>query len=158
MSASNGAWFQGGSVSAPSPHGAAVVTGAQIEAELGRPALPAAFPSAASEAAQPFTIHGAPPFPQPALRRFGTREAVAAPVSAARGHRSGDLPCRSHARRLAVPDSARADAAWLLGVGCSPEALLAQSRLVAPVIDTLGTAGARFETAPRLLDQLAGPD
>ena len=148
----------GGSVSAPLPHGAAVVTGAQIEAELGLPALPAGFPPAADEAHAPFAIHGAPPFPEPALRRFGRREAVAAPVTLRAG--ADRATCHVEATPegwlFLIPQGA--NAAWLLGVGRSPEALLAQSRLIAPLIDTLGPAGARFETAPRLLDRLAGPD
>ena len=150
------AW--GGSVSAPLPHGAAVVTGAQIEAELGLPALPAGFPPAGADAAPSFTIHGAPPFPEPALRRFGTREAVAAPVTlrARADHATCHVEATPDGWLFLIPQGP--DAAWLLGVGRVPEALLAQSRLVAPLVDTLGPAGARFETAPRLLDRLAGPD
>ncbi|WP_371432147.1 hypothetical protein [Novosphingobium sp.] len=145
----------GGSVSAPLPHGAAVVSGAQIEAELGLPALPADM---LQEAPAPFTIHGAPPFPEPALRRFGTREAVAMPVTLRAG--ADRATCHVEATPegwlFLIPQGA--NTAWLLGVGNAPEALLAQSRLVAPLVDTLGPAGARFETAPRLLDRLAGPD
>jgi hypothetical protein len=43
-------------------------------------------------------------------------------------------------------------------VGGLPDTLLADSRLVAPAIGTLGAVEARFETAPRLLDQLVGED
>jgi hypothetical protein len=144
----------GGSVSAPLPHGAAVVSGAQIEAELGLPALPADM---LQEAPAPFTIHGAPPFPEPALRRFGTREAVAMPVTL----RAGADRATCHVE--ATPEG------WLFLIpqGRTPPGCWAWATRRKPCWrkadwsrrwSTRWGRQARFETAPRLLDRLAGPD
>jgi hypothetical protein len=48
--------------------------------------------------------------------------------------------------------------AWLLAVGGPVERLLEESCLVAPLVAALGEASSGFETAPRQLPSLAGPD
>ncbi|MET0362546.1 MAG: hypothetical protein ABW048_12445, partial [Sphingobium sp.] len=47
---------------------------------------------------------------------------------------------------------------WLLGVGATIDALLVESRHVAPRVRLTGTTSAAFATCPRILTQLQGPD
>ena len=46
---------------------------------------------------------------------------------------------------------------WLLAVGGKPDALLAESRLVAGQIKACGPASAEFPAYPRITDPLCGP-
>ncbi len=144
------AW--GGGEPAAIPHGATVVTGSDVAAELGLVRL------SPPEGEPFFTIHGAPPFPQGALRRFGTREAMAATVELA--PEADGQACYVEATAsgwlFLMPQGECK--AWLLGVGGTPEALLGLSRLVAAQVLTLGPVVGRFETAPRMLDCMAGGD
>jgi flavin-dependent dehydrogenase len=138
------------------PHGAVVVTGAELERELPVPA--AATGASTSFTIPSFTIHGAPPFPQASLRRFGAREAQAAEVTLT------DKVTRDACRVEAVPGGwlflipQGPERAWLLGVGASLDNLLGASTLVAPAIVAMADSIARFETAPRMIEKLAGDD
>lgn len=141
------AW--GGGEPVAVPHTAVVVSGSDLAA-----ALP--MPAASCVKAPDFTLHAAPPFPVGTLHRFGERTAMAAEVVLARG-------ADAHACHVEAISSGwlflipRGDQrAWLLAVGGAPDAFLGDSRLVAAQIDTVGPVVARFETAPRMLDALAG--
>lgn len=103
-----------------------------------------------------FTLHAQPP--EPALRRFGQREAAAAPVTLSAQVDGSAVLVEAVAAGWLFLIPLGADHAWLLAVGEAPDALLATSRLVAPAVGTLGAVEARFETAPRVLEQLAGDD
>jgi len=144
------AW--GGGEPAVLPHGAIVATGSEIAAELqlDRLSPPKGHPF--------FTLHGAPPFPEGALRRFGMREAVATAVDLA--PEADQQACYVEATAsgwlFLIPQGE--GKAWLLGVGGMPEVLLGLSRLVAAQVRSLGPVAARFETAPRMLDCMAGDD
>ncbi|MFT3968653.1 MAG: hypothetical protein QM690_22535, partial [Sphingobium sp.] len=48
--------------------------------------------------------------------------------------------------------------AWLLAVGAPVEALLDQSRHIGPRVEPTGRSSSAFETCPRMLETLAGPD
>lgn len=143
------AWGGGEAVSVP--HDALVVTGGDIAAEL------ATAPHAATTTPS-FTLHAAPPFPDTALRRFGNRQAMAAVVELTSD--SDDQACHIEAISsgwlFLIPTGDRQ--AWLLAVGGGPDTLLGQSRLVAAQVRALGPVAARFETAPRMLETLAGDD
>lgn len=132
------------------PHAAIVVSEGDLDAALGGPAG-AAGPADVS-------IHTAPPFPQEALRSFGSRRAVAAQVRLR--HEADRSACWIEAVEagwLFLIPSGEA-AAWLLAVGGSAETLLGQSRHVAPRIEGVGRTSAGFETSPRMLAALQGPD
>jgi len=97
--------------------------------------------------------------PAPAyLLQFGSREAAAAPVvlrpAADRG--AALVEALDQGWLFLIPTGG--DAGWLLAVGGDPAALLRESRLVAPVVAQVGAVVAKFETAPRLLDNPCTPD
>lgn len=144
------AW--GGGEPATMPHTAVAVPGLTMAAELAAPRL---SPGAGSQIA---TLYGAPPFPQGATRRFGSREALAAAVTLAPGAdaRACYIEATASGWLFLVPQGD--GYAWLLGVGDTLDALLGTSTLVAPQIGSLGAVEARFETAPRMLDVVAGAD
>lgn len=132
------------------PHEAVVVSEGDLDAALAGPASPAAPAS--------MIIHAAPPFPDPAMRSFGRRSTVAAQVRLR--HESDQTACwieSVEAGWLFLIPSGPA-AGWLLAVGASAEALLAQSRHVARRIELSGPTSAAFETSPRMLATMAGPD
>lgn len=144
------AW--GGAEPAILPHDAIAISGAELAAELRSP------PPSALDRTPFFTLHAAPPFPDTMLRRFGRREAVAATV---------DLTPDADAQACHIEATASgwlflipsgAGKAWLLGVGDTLDALLAQGGHVAAQVDWLGPVAARFETAPRMLERLTGHD
>jgi len=136
------------------PHSAIVLSGAELGAQLPAPD----FKRAGAQGAPFFTIHAASPFPDPRLRRFGQREAAAAPVELATGAdaQACHIEATTHGWLFLIPCGA--GSAWLLGVGDELDILLGESRLVAAQIGTLGAISARFETAPRLLERVAGDD
>jgi len=105
-----------------------------------------------------FTIHAATPFPADAMRRFGQREAMAAAVDLA--PEADAQACYVEATDsgwlFLIPQGARR--AWLLAVGGTPDALLGRSRLVAAQVRDVDPVTARFETAPRMLETMAGDD
>lgn len=132
------------------PHGAIVLSEGDLDAALGAPS---------QAAARPFlTVHAAPPFPAGAQRTFGARRTVATEVRLL--HEEDRSACWIEAVEAGwlflVPSGAAS--AWLLAVGASAETLLGQSRHLAPRIERLGEASAAFETSPRMLTALQGPD
>lgn len=134
------------------PHGAVVVSGTELAKELPAPV------AAGGACAAGFTVHGAPPFPTATLRRFGTREAQAVEVT------MNDAIARDACRVEAVAGGwlflipQGPERAWLLGVGAPLDALLGASILTAPAVAALTGPVTRFETAPRMIEQLAGDD
>jgi hypothetical protein len=132
------------------PHGAVVLSEGDLDAALGAPS---------QDAAQAFmTLHAAPPFPAGALRSFGSRRTVAAEVRLL--HEEDQSACWIEAVEAGwlflVPSGPAS--AWLLAVGASAETLLGQSRHIAPRIAPSGEPSAAFETSPRMLTTLQGPD
>ncbi len=133
------------------PHGGVVLSEGDLEAALGGGA-----PGATD---QPFmTVHTAPPFPIGAVRSFGSRRTVSAQVRLL--HEEDRSACWIEAVEdgwLFVVPSGPASG-WLLAVGASADTLLAQSRHIAPRIEQVGQPSAAFETSPRILTALQGPD
>jgi len=135
------------------PHSAIILSGAELSVELAMPAL-----AIAPDDEIFFTLHGVSPFPDESRRFFGHRTAMAASIDLC--PRADERAC--HVEAVAsgwlflIPCGPRK--AWLLGVGDTLDVLLAQSRLVSAQVDAVGPVAARFETAPRMLDALAGPD
>jgi len=135
------------------PHGAVVISeGDLIDAfapEIAPP-LPAT----------PFlaTVHAAAPFPSGELLSFGQRRAVAASVVLVEGadHACCHVEAVTRGWLFLIPSGPAS--AWLLGVGGPIELLLQESRLMAPLVLSLGAASPEFETAPRQLRSLAGED
>jgi len=135
------------------PHSAIVVSGAALEAELGVTA-----PSLAPANTEGFTIHTATPFPAGELREFGSRRAHAVPVLYRfdededacwmEAVESGWLFC--------IPTGNAQG--WLLAVGASYEELFAQSRYLKPRLAMVLDRPRSFDTQPRILDTLQGPD
>lgn len=119
--------------------------------------LPAVNPAPLAEPPA-FTIYAAPPFPETALRQFGQRMAMAATVTLKPGAdpAAALVEATTCGWLFLIPSGE--GRGWLLGVGGEPAALLGQSRLVAATVDGVGAVEARFETAPRLLEALTGPD
>lgn len=134
------------------PHGAALASEDQVQAAL------AGEQPAAGDDPVDFTIHAAPPMPSGETRIFGDRHAVATRV------RLRDPACGEEGRIEAVPNGwlflvpAGADEGWLLGVGGTLDDLLAQSGLIAPVVDAVGAVSMPFLAAPRLHLPLCGDD
>ena len=132
------------------PHGAIVLSEGDLDGALAGP------PGAA--AAADLSVHTAPPFPAGAMRSFGSRGAVAVQVRLR--YETDRSVCWIEAVEagwLFLVPSGRGPA-WLLAVGASAQTLLAQSRHIAPRIEASGKASAAFETSPRMLTALAGPD
>jgi len=133
------------------PHGAVILTGADLDRL--RPADTA--PASSADAAM--TVHAAAPFPAGALRRFGQRQATA--IAVALRHPEDASACWIEAVETGwlflIPVDA--DSAWLLCVGGTTDALLDQSRHIAGRIDPAGTPAVQFDVTPRLLTQLQGP-
>lgn len=142
------AWGTGEPVKAP--HGAVVVSERDLDLALGGPS------GVAGPAAM--TIHTAPPFPSGDLRRFGSRRTVAAQVRLV--HEADGAACWIEAVEAGwlflIPIGEAS--AWLLAVGAQADTLLGLSRHIAPRIEMLGAPSTAFDTAPRMLSALQGPD
>ncbi|CAN5245007.1 hypothetical protein BH10PSE12_BH10PSE12_04260 [soil metagenome] len=139
------------------PHDAVMLSEMDIHTEmLG--ALSDLDKAGYSIEAADFSVHAAPSMPNGVLHCFGERDAVAARV------RLLDPACATEGRVEAVATGwlflvpASPDEGWLLGVGGSLDALLAQSRLIAPVVDPVGGSSVPFMAAPRMLLPLCGDD
>lgn len=149
-------WGGGEAVSVP--HGAVAVTGAEIEDALWGQPGPSPDAAGSTGAANGWTIHAAGPFPSGDVRRFGSRMAAACRVDLAPG--ADRAACVVEATRsgwlFLIPHGAKA--AWLLGVGAAAGDLLAESRLVRPLVACAHEESASFDTAPRLLPALCGED
>lgn len=143
------AWGAGEPVALP--HGAVVLSEGDLEAAVGGPPASAEAPAA-------MTIHAAPPFPAGALRRFGARRAVATRVRLLRDEdRSACWIEAVETGWLFLIPSGGASA-WLLAVGAPAETLVGQGRHIGPRTAPLGEPSAAFETSPRMLTALQGPD
>ncbi|MCJ2184871.1 hypothetical protein MTR62_19570, partial [Novosphingobium sp. 1949] len=138
------------------PHDALVLSSGALRAALDAVPLPQACAPRAFP--RPMTIRAQGPYPDVPLRRFGQREAAAVPV--ALHHGEDESACWIEAVEggwlFLIPSGP--GAGWLLCVGSEPDALLTASRHVAPRITPTAAPRARFETAPRMLETLAGPD
>jgi len=134
------------------PHGAALASEDAVQAALARDE------TVATGDPGDFTIHAAPPMPLGEMRVFGDRNAVATKVQLR------DPACSQEGRVEAVSDGwlflvpAGAGEGWLLGVGGTLDDLLAQSGLIAPVVDAIGAVSMPFLAAPRLHLPLCGDD
>ncbi len=134
------------------PHNAVVVAEAALIA-----ALPGCEAARGDEAVD-FTVHTAPMPAMSPQRRFGSRRAVAAEVGLVQGvDAAGCWVEALDAGWLFLVPGAEG-ATWLLGVGGALDALVAQSRLVAPMIETVGRASNAFDTCPRIAPILHGED
>jgi hypothetical protein len=130
------------------PHGAVVVTGEALRAAI-------AVSDEGGDGTAAFVVRTAP-LPDAGADRFGDRRADARAVTL-RGEGAGQV-CRIEATAsgwlFLMPEAA--DRGWLLAIGAPAEALLAESRTVAPAIDGVG-AGRAFDVAPRMAGELCGP-
>jgi hypothetical protein len=133
-------------------HGAVVVTSADLMSELGP------YPPVRDGGDGFFSLHAAAPFPKPLLRRFGRREAMAAMVDLAPGADAQACHVEAIASGWLFLIPHGSGKAWLLAVGGQPDALLGESRLVAGQIARLRSVAGRFETAPHMLETIAGDD
>lgn len=132
------------------PHDAVILSEADLDAALAGPAAPVAAAS--------MTIHTAPPFPQAALRTFGRRSTVAAQVRllAETDQTACWIESVESGWLFLIPSGPAAG--WLLAVGASADVLLGQSRHIAPRTEVQGPTSSAFETSPRMLTTMAGPD
>lgn len=110
-----------------------------------------------------FTVFATDPLPSGEKAIFGESAALAVEVTL-RGeevHQECRVEALDSGWLFMLPgDSGRdaPDKGWLLAFGAAPEELLAQSRLVAPVVTLGETRPASFVTAPRMAIPLAGED
>ncbi|BBC73927.1 conserved hypothetical protein [Altererythrobacter sp. B11] len=143
----------GGSEPAALPHEARVLAGGELDAAL-RPFADAP----AHEGAADFTIHAAPPFPEDELRLFGERTANAAPMHLLHAEDAEACWIESVAEGWLFMLPGENGRGWLLGVGAPLDALLAQSRHLAPRLEPLGAPTASFAISPRMRSRLRGDD
>ena len=106
-----------------------------------------------------WTIVASPPLPERSqIHPFGSRFASAARVNL-KSH-TADAACWvesvSNGWLFLLPDGSQGG--WMLSVGAEPEALLAESRLVAAQIESIAKTGGRFPAHPRVIDPLCGAD
>lgn len=92
------------------------------------------------------------------LLHFGARQAVAVPVALTPAADRGAALIEALDEGWLFLMPTGGDAGWLLAVGAAPEQALRESRLVAAAVGAAGDVVARFETAPRMLDQPVAPD
>lgn len=112
-----------------------------------------------------WTIQAAPPLPADVTEhRFGSRTAWAASVLLRDEVDSATCWIESleNGWLFLIPNAPGPDSpseAWLLSVGQAPGQLLADSQLIAPLVDCLasGIAGPSFPAYPRIADPLCGP-
>lgn len=143
----------GGEDATAVPHRALAIAGADLHG-----ALPAEGGTGSVAAdGEPFALHAAAPYREPAILACGTRPAVAAPVrlAALADERAALVEAVDDGWLFLIPQGA--GQGWLLAVGGAPQVLLPRSRLVAAAVASLAPATARFETAPRMLRTPAGP-
>lgn len=143
-------WGAGDAVAIP--HGAVVVSEHDLAAALG----PASVPEPVGNPA--FTIHAAMPFPAQSAHRFGERLSSTARVTLCPDAPAATCWVESAAEGwlFLIPDGS--GGAWLLAVGGTPDALLAQAPMIAPLIATMEPVGHTFDTSPRMLQRLSGDD
>ncbi len=134
------------------PHSAVVISERELLEELA----PASGLDETADA--DLTIHSALPLPAcVADHAFGTRKSHSIPVVLRNGAASQTCWIESVAQGwlFLIPEGA--ESAWLLSVGAAPDVLLAQSRVVAKQIDSVGLPSAAFSAYPRVASPLCGP-
>ena len=97
------------------------------------------------------------PAPSVVEHQFGSRFAAASPV-VLRSEEAADgcwIESQQEGWLFLLPCDRRSG--WLLSVGASNEAMLAQSRLVAAQITETGASAGRFPSHPRIAEPLAAP-
>lgn len=132
------------------PHNGLILSGERLGAALPPPQENDSEPSAAA-----FTLDAVGGQGECSMRHFGSRRAAGAPVVLAEGVDSGAVQVETLDAGWLFLMPVGDGTGWLLSVGGDPDACLGQSRLVAPAIAELGEVEARFETAPRIADDLA---
>jgi hypothetical protein len=134
------------------PHGATIVTGADLEAALAARMMTPLI------AAPKFTIHAAAHAGAEETKRFGARAALATEVRL----RDADDATACWIESLnagwlfLIPSTE--GRAWLLCVGPAVDDALARSHLIAPRITLIDTEPRTFDSSPRIATQLSGPD
>ena len=124
----------------------AVVVSEELLLDGIRPAI-APHPSATAD----WTVFAARPLPA-AQHSFGTRRASAIPVTA-KNPDACYIESLEDGWLFLVPTDA--DHAWLLAVGADADALLAQSRVIAPEVVHRAEPAGHFPAYPRLTSPLA---
>lgn len=146
-------WGGSGGEPVSVPHGAVTLAEEELSAVLFAPA-----PAEPGMTEPDFTIFSAAPFPGGELRNFGRRSATAAEVWLLRA--DDRTACWTEAVAAGwlflIPSSS--GMGWLLAVGSPLEELLAQSRHIVPRVAPTGRVSSAFETCPRMLTRLQGPD
>jgi 2-polyprenyl-6-methoxyphenol hydroxylase-like FAD-dependent oxidoreductase len=105
-----------------------------------------------------FTIFASRPLPEASSELcFGSRTAHAAQIRLLDASDSSSCWIESLEAGwlFLIPNAA--DSGWLLSVGCSPEASLQQSTLIAGRIASAKEPSAEFPASPRILSPLSGP-
>lgn len=136
------------------PHGAVVVSESELTAAL----FPLPIWTEAEPSAADFTIHTVAPFPAGDIRHFGQRSAIATEVRLLQPEDGSACWVEAVETGWLFLIPADATTAWLLAVGAPVEILLNQSRHIAPRVECTGRSSSAFETCPRILTTLAGPD
>lgn len=144
------AW--GGNDPVDLPHSAIVVGPGDLEDAFALPA------GASDGSGADFIVHAAQPFPEETLRHFGHRQAIAAKVGLNRPEDAGACWIEAVERGWLFLIPTGTSEGWLLAVGAPLEALLGESRHVARRVTPLGPTSSAFDTCPRMLESLAGPD
>lgn len=103
------------------------------------------------------TIHAVAPFPGSGLHAFGSRRAMAAQVTLSREEDFDACWVEAVDTGWLFMIPTGEGAGWLLAVGGDCEAMLAQSSSLVERIAIARTSPTVFETAPRMIETLAGP-
>jgi 2-polyprenyl-6-methoxyphenol hydroxylase-like FAD-dependent oxidoreductase len=136
-------------------HAAVVVSEPELLGELQQGLEPCEQP-AHGEAA--FTIFASRPLPEAAVEHcFGSRTAHAAQIRLVNASDSSSCWIESLEAGwlFLIPNAA--DSGWLLSVGCSLEAILQQSTLIAGRVASVNERSAEFPASPRIVSPLSGP-
>lgn len=105
-----------------------------------------------------WTVYACRPFPSAmAEQRFGSRMASAFAVELAPRAEASACWVESVSGGWLFLLPGRAKTGWLLAVGTSVDSLLAESRVVAPQIQSLGRAAGQFPAYPGIAFPLCGP-
>jgi len=137
------------------PHAAVVVSEQTLLSRIE----PLLAPVQRTEGAPPeWTIFSSRPLPDPSEDiHFGSRMAVASAVKLKPGcdPEASWVESLPHGWLFMLP---KEESGWLLSVGDSAEALLAESSLLAPQILSVSSDARSFPCHPRVAEPLCGPD
>jgi hypothetical protein len=136
-------------------HAARVIAGDALADALPTPEQPTPDGGPADAAPQLLLSTTAPPDAR--VLHFGAREARAVPVELSPSADRGAALVEALAAGWLFLIPTGGAAGWLLSVGTAPDQALYESRLVAAAVGALGAEAARFETAPRMLEQPCAP-